>query len=402
MTSALAGATLLLLTAALIDYVGLPRTLARRINRVSTALVALMLAALALGVLRRGEGMLLGGLFFVGWTLLFVQAMLREPHSGHGMVVVALLTFPFGSLAAHTGALPFALLPAVEIIPLGAIGLTVLSTGLIRAHRRAQLETEAAARELAARQAAESRLRAVNDSLEQRVAMRTAELRATVDGLESFNRTVSHDLRGPLGGIAGLAQVARELVARDDAAQADRLLAAIERQADDSVRMVSALLALARAGDAQPQRSHFDAGPLVDEAIAATAAPAADGAGATLVVRELPAVEADRELLRQVFVNLIGNARKFTREASAPCIEIGHAATAHGDAFFVRDNGVGFAPAESERLFRPFQRLHGARFEGHGVGLSIVRRIVDHHGGCAWAEGVPGRGATIWFTLDGR
>ena len=255
-----------------------------------------------------------------------------------------------------------------------------------------------AAGALAARAAAEAGLRAANESLEQRVAQRTRELRETIEGLESFNRSVSHDLRGPLGGIAGLAQLARDQVAHGDTAQADRLLAAIDRQADESVRLIAALLALARAGDAQPQRSHFAAGPLVDEAIAATTA---SGARADVVVRELPVVDADRELLRQVFVNLVGNARKFAREASTPRIEIGHAATAHGDAFYVRDNGVGFAPAEAQRLFKPFERLHGTRFEGFGVGLSIVRRIVDHHGGRAWAEGVPGQGATIWFTLGG-
>jgi len=293
--------------------------------------------------------------------------------------------------------------PAAELFPLVGIGLTVLTAGLIRAHRQALRETAAAAEALAAREQARAELQAANETLEQRVAARTRELRETIEGLESFNRSVSHDLRGPLGGIAGVAQLARAQVSGGNPAQAERLLDAIARQAEQSVRLVAALLALARAGDAQPQRTRVDSAALVEEVLAAArldgCAQAHAKSSEIVVVGALPVVDADRELLRQAFANLVGNACKFAADVGRPLIEIGHAETERGPAFFVRDNGIGFAPQEAERLFKPFERLHGKRFDGFGVGLSIVRRIVEHHGGRVWAEGAPGQGATFWFTL---
>jgi signal transduction histidine kinase len=121
-----------------------------------------------------------------------------------------------------------------------------------------------------------------------------------------------------------------------------------------------------------------------------------------VAVAPLPVVQADPVLVRQVYANLIGNAVKFARGAAAPHIEVG--AQAGGDGapvLFVRDNGVGFDTEQAQRLFQPFQRLHGSRFPGHGVGLSIVRRVVERHGGRIWAESRPGQGATFYFTLGG-
>jgi len=125
-----------------------------------------------------------------------VRAMWREPHSGHGIVVVALLVYPLSVLTVVSGVVPPELLSASAVLPFSVLGATLLTTGLLRAQRRAALA-------LAEREQAQALLRATNDSLEQLVTLRTAELRETIDGLESFNRSVSHDLRGPLGGIAG-------------------------------------------------------------------------------------------------------------------------------------------------------------------------------------------------------
>ena len=116
-------------------------------------------------------------------------------------------------------------------------------------------------------------------------------------------------------------------------------------------------------------------------------------------VGALPVVVADPGLLRQVYVNLIGNALKFSAGAAAPRVDVGVAAERRPPVFFVRDNGVGFAAGDAVRLFEPFQRLHAGRFAGHGVGLSIVRRIVERHGGRVWAESSPGAGANFRFTL---
>lgn len=397
-TATLATLALALMSVALMDYVELRPQAKRRIWLVAGPLLVGLWLGVTLGWVPRGTGVLAASIFFVGWAALFVRAARREPRSGHLLVVLAILTFPAIAVALRLGLLPLELLPASEIVPLAAIGVVVLTTGLVRAHQRALAEGERTAQALAARERAEAQLRAVNESLEQRVAQRTAHLEENIAGLESFNRSVSHDLRGPLGGIAGLAGIARARLAEGRADEAEAMLAAIERQADESVAMVAAMLELARAGTAQPQRAPVDTTALAGEVVAALEA-SGKTASTEVVVQPLPAADADPDLLRQVFANLVGNACKFAGGGRAARVEVGHADTARGQAYFVRDNGIGFAPADATRLFRPFERLNGHRFEGAGVGLSIVKRIIDHHGGRVWAEGAPGAGATFWFTL---
>ncbi len=398
LTATLATVALALMTVALLDYVELGPRAKRRIWLVGGPLLVALWLAVTLGWLPRGDAALTASIFFFGWAALFVRAARREPHSGHALVVLAILTFPATVAALMLGVLPQQLLPVSEIVPLAAIGIAVLTTGLVRAQQRASRAGERIALALAARERAESELRAINDTLELRVAQRTAHLEENIAGLESFNRSVSHDLRGPLGGIAGLAGIARAKLAEGLSGEAEAMLAAIERQADESVAMVAAMLELARAGTAQPQRATVDTTALAGEVVAALEA-AGKTASTEVVVQPLPAADADPELLRQVFANLVGNACKFAGGRGAARVEVGHAATPRGQAYFVRDNGIGFAPADAARLFRPFERLNGHRFDGAGVGLSIVKRIVDHHGGRVWAEGAPGAGATFWFTL---
>jgi signal transduction histidine kinase len=112
-------------------------------------------------------------------------------------------------------------------------------------------------------------------------------------------------------------------------------------------------------------------------------------------------IDADRKLVRQVLVNLIGNALKFTSGVPHPEVHVGMTGAGGASVFFVRDNGVGFDAAQAKRLFKPFNRAHGSRFKGSGVGLSIVKRIVDRHGGRVWAESVPDRGSTFHFSFSG-
>ncbi len=255
-----------------------------------------------------------------------------------------------------------------------------------------QLQVESAERKRTA-----DELRVANDTLEQRVKQRTAELHEIIEGLESFNRSVSHDLRGPLGGIAGAARLAREYVAENANDKADRLLQMVVGQAEITARMVDALLTLARTSDASLQTLRVDMNELAREVIESMQRERPQERLPVTVTGRLAEVDADPDLARQVFANLIGNALKFASRVPQPQVEVGASGSPDRPLFFVRDNGVGFDVAKAHRLFKPFSRLHGSRFEGSGVGLSIVKRIIDRHGGKIWAESEPERGATFWF-----
>lgn len=257
-----------------------------------------------------------------------------------------------------------------------------------------QLQVEVSERKRAALE-----LKVANETLEQRVERRTAELREMIEGLESFNRTVSHDLRGPLGGIAGVANLARDYMASGENAQAERMLQLISSRASTTEKLVNTLLALARASEAELRTQAVDTLALVDEVIEFLQ-PADTATPLPVSVGELPMVDGDPNLLRQVFVNLITNALKFAAAAEQPRVEVGTTGETVRTVFFVRDNGVGFGDEQAQRLFKPFQRLHGARYEGFGLGLSIVKRIVDRHGGDIWAQGAPSEGATFYFSLS--
>lgn len=241
-------------------------------------------------------------------------------------------------------------------------------------------------------------LQLANETLEQRVLQRTAELREVIDGLESFNRGVSHDLRGPLGGIASAARLAQEFIAQHDTDRALRFLQVIADQAETTRQLVDAMLALARASDTSLSREPVDMGALAAEVVASLQRLHGD-APLPVVIEPLAIVDADRKLVRQVLVNLIGNALKFSAGAMPPLVRVGMDASGRTPVFFVRDNGVGFDAGRAPQLFKPFQRLHGAGFEGSGVGLSIVRKIVERHGGRVWADSTPGQGATFHFSL---
>ena len=390
---------LVLCTAGLLDYVGVARNHARWFNRLAIGVASLTLCGVLGGMLTRRAGLTVWGAYLLAWALLFTWAMLREPRRGHGLVMLALASYPAIVVAVLLGALSPKMLITAHALPMAVLGMTLLTTGLLRAQGSAAREQKRAEQELLARNQAEAELQLANDTLEQRVNLRTAELRETIEGLESFNRSISHDLRGPLGGIVGVAKLARDYVLNGDAVAAQRMLQAIASQAETSEKLVSALLALARSSDASLNKQQVDTGALVREVVESMR-HVRTAAVLPVVVGWLPHVDADPELSRQVFVNLIGNALKFAVGASQPRIEVGVTGDPDAPVFFVRDNGVGFRPEEANRLFKPFQRLHSGYFEGFGVGLSIVKRIVERHGGKVWAEGCPGRGATFYFTLD--
>ena len=246
---------------------------------------------------------------------------------------------------------------------------------------------------------AEEEIRNINVALEHRVQERTAKLEETVREMESFSYSISHDLRAPLRAIAGYAKIIDEDYAAQFDAEGRRLL---ERIAGGAVRMgelIDDLLDFARIGRAELKRAPIDMAGLAREVLAEL--PEAAG-GRQLEVRigAMPMANADRSLVRQIWANLLSNALKYTRRCDAALIEAGGREERGEAHYFVRDNGAGFDMAYADKLFRVFQRLHReADFEGTGVGLAIVARIVERHGGRVWAESAPGQGATFHFTL---
>lgn len=243
-------------------------------------------------------------------------------------------------------------------------------------------------------------LRRENAVLQLRVQERTLELETANRELEAYAATVSHDLRAPLRGIEGLTQLLAQRMSALPTQESRPLLDMIGASVQRAQRLIDDLLRLSRTGRLPLQYARVDVSALAVEVANELQGESPSPAIAIVVDAALPAVVADPALLRQALVNLLGNAFKFSRRAHLPQVEVGGRDGVDGYAYFVRDNGVGFDMASADRLFMPFERLQGAQdYEGSGVGLSIVQRIVQRHGGRIRAESEPGRGACFYFTL---
>ena len=217
--------------------------------------------------------------------------------------------------------------------------------------------------------------------------------------LEAFSYSVSHDLRAPLRAISGFAQAVIEDYEPRLDEEGKRYLRLIQDNAHKMGQLIDDLLAFSRLGRQQMNLDQIDMGALAqevfDELIALT-----HRIGVTFTVHSVPRARGDRPLVRQVLVNLLANAIKFTRPRLEGHIEFGHLPKVENGAYYVKDNGVGFDMLYVDKLFGVFQRLHSmTEFEGTGVGLALVYRIVVRHGGRVWAEGKLDQGATFYFTL---
>jgi two-component system sensor histidine kinase/response regulator len=251
-----------------------------------------------------------------------------------------------------------------------------------------------------ARALAMRNLRLENAALERRVRERTAELEAANRDLEAYAYSVSHDLRAPLRGIDGLTKLLRQLLPEPLPEQTRRVLGHIDGSVERARHLIDDLLRLSRVGQQPIERRVVDVVPLVRGVLGDLRLEQSARNVRVDVAGSLPPALADAELLRQVFSNLLSNAYKFSRKRPRALIEVGCEARDHEHVYFVRDNGAGFDTAHAERLFVPFERLHRAEeYEGTGVGLSIVQRIVQRHGGQIWAEGAVDQGACFHFTL---
>ncbi len=352
----------------------------------------LLFIALGLGVEVPRRVFQVGTLLsYAGPATLALARRAREPHAGHGLLAAVLLTLPLIPLMALALGVPSSRIGTVAGLPPVLFGMVLLTISLRR--RRVALEEE-----VARRVAAESLLRDTNTKLELRVAERTADLQELVAGLEAFSRSVSHDLQGPLSGIADLARLAHDALAKGSPDLALRSLPVIAKQADTSTRLVTTLLELARVGSAPLRYSKTCLGDLVQEAFD-TVRLTAKGPLPVLTFGALPELVTDADLLRPVLANLIGNAVKFSRGVATARVVV--EARAEGQKVVVRvsDNGIGLSGAGAGKLFEPFVRLHGTGFEGHGLGLSIARRAVERLGGRVWATPNPDAGLSFNFSI---
>ncbi|WP_439621016.1 sensor histidine kinase [Gemmata sp.] len=247
---------------------------------------------------------------------------------------------------------------------------------------------------------AREELHRLNRGLEDRVAQRTAQLEAATKEMEAFSYSVSHDLRAPLRALDGFSdELLRSYPGKvlDDRGQhyLRRLRSGTQRMG----QLIDDMLLLSRLNRGELRREGVDLTAVAGE-VAAELRAREPARQVTFDIEPGLSAAGDAGLLRVALENLLGNAWKFTSKAPAATVAVGRTATANGPAFFVRDDGAGFDMAHADKLFGAFQRLHSEReFPGNGVGLAIVQRAVNRHGGRVWAEGRPGAGATFYFTI---
>jgi light-regulated signal transduction histidine kinase (bacteriophytochrome) len=243
-------------------------------------------------------------------------------------------------------------------------------------------------------------LRHVRDELEERVQERTAELKLANRELEAFSYTVAHDLRGPLDAITGISFVLQKDYSTDIDGEGREMLNSLQSSSAKMATLIDDLLHLSRAATTSPERSTVNLS-LMAASIADELKAAEPDRVVYFTIAPDAIVLADAGLMRVALENLLRNAWKYTSNRDCARIEFGYKRAGSEIVCFVRDNGAGFNPEFSDRLFKPFQRLHTqGEFAGTGIGLATVQRIISRHGGRVWAESAVNQGATFYFALD--
>ncbi len=339
-----------------------------------------------------------GGIRAPSVTMYIVDVLVAGLVYGGGGGVIAAIVFSLTALVLvlleWTGLLPAS---RVSYAPLAIWATVVINLEFIAifqflANRAIKTASKQAKQ-------AEAALRRSHDELEVRVQERTAELQKVNGELEAFSYSVSHDLRRPLRTVTGFTDLLMSDYARNLPADARNLLMMTRDNAQQMNQLIESLLNLSRIVRQPLVPRPVDLTALVCQVVKELRAEE-PGRNMDIRVADLPGCMGDPAMLRQVFVNLLSNAMKFTRDRPVALIEVGFKTEGASAIYFVRDNGAGFDMQYAGKLFGVFQRIHSSeKFAGTGVGLSIVQRIIQRHGGKIWAEAAVDKGATFYFTL---
>jgi len=252
-------------------------------------------------------------------------------------------------------------------------------------------------KDITERKKAAEEIAKLNSELEERVLRRTEQLKKSTEEMEAFSYSISHDLRAPLRGIIGFTNILEEDYGGKLDDEAIRITTVIKKNTTRMGMLIDDLLSFSRMGRKELMKTNVDSNKLVKDVIAEVDA---NRKKIEWIVHPLPFIKADANTLKQVWINLISNAVKYSGNADKPKIEIGSTQKNGSIAFFIKDNGVGFDEKYKAKLFKVFQRLHtNEEFEGTGIGLAIVDKIISKHGGEVWVEAELNKGATFYFSL---